>query len=75
MPTYLNVAALRSAAAFHGDDTPYAIARRSGLSLSTAYRTMTGETSPGVITLTRLAEAYGLALSDLIVPDVEQVAA
>lgn len=73
MPTHLNVTALRDAAAVHGDATTYAIARRSGLSLSTAYRTMTGETSPGIATLTQLADTYGLSISDLLVG--EQVAA
>lgn len=73
MPSYLNVSALRSAAAEYGDITAYAIARRSGLAVSTAYRTMTGETSPGVATLASLADAYGLSISDLIVD--EQVAA
>jgi transcriptional regulator with XRE-family HTH domain len=58
-PVYrLNVARLREIAAEHGDHTKYAIARRTGVNVSSAYRILDGQTQPDLISALRLAEAY-----------------
>jgi transcriptional regulator with XRE-family HTH domain len=56
----LNVARLRQIAAEHGDKTPYAIAKRSGVSISSAYRYVDGSAQPDLNSALRLAQAYDL---------------
>jgi transcriptional regulator with XRE-family HTH domain len=56
----LNVARLRAIAAEHGDRTPYAIAKRTGVSISSAYRYVDGSAQPDLNSALRLAQAYDL---------------
>ncbi len=56
----LNVARLRRIAAEHGDRTPYAIAKRTGVSISSAYRYVDGSAQPDLNSALRLAQAYDL---------------
>jgi transcriptional regulator with XRE-family HTH domain len=56
----LNVARLRAIAKEHGDKTPYAIAKRSGVSISSAYRYVDGSAQPDLNSALRLAQAYDL---------------
>lgn len=54
----LNVDRLREIAARHGDKTPYAIAKRTGVSISSAYRYVDGAAQPDLNSALRLAHAY-----------------
>jgi transcriptional regulator with XRE-family HTH domain len=56
----LNVTRLRDIAAKHGDKTPYAIAKRTGVSISSAYRYIDGSAQPDLNSALRLAQAYDL---------------
>ncbi|MGA5604059.1 helix-turn-helix domain-containing protein [Streptomyces griseoincarnatus] len=56
----LNVTRLRAIAAKHGDKTPYAIAKRTGVSISSAYRYIDGSAQPDLNSALRLAQAYDL---------------
>lgn len=56
----LNVARLRAVAEQHGDKTAWAIAKRSGVSVSSAYRYVDGSAQPDLNSALRLAEAYDL---------------
>ncbi|WCN06005.1 helix-turn-helix domain-containing protein [Streptomyces sp. M92] len=56
----LNVTRLRQIAAEHGDRTPYAIAKRTGVSISSAYRYVDGSAQPDLNSALRLAQAYDL---------------
>ncbi|MFD5002162.1 helix-turn-helix domain-containing protein [Streptomyces mutabilis] len=56
----LNVTRLRQIAAEHGDKTPYAIAKRTGVSISSAYRYVDGSAQPDLNSALRLAQAYDL---------------
>ncbi|GAA3957239.1 hypothetical protein GCM10022384_07860 [Streptomyces marokkonensis] len=56
----LNVTRLRAIAAQHGDKTPYAIAKRTGVSISSAYRYVDGSAQPDLNSALRLAQAYDL---------------
>jgi transcriptional regulator with XRE-family HTH domain len=70
----LNVARLRSIAKEHGDKTPYAIAKRSGVSISSAYRYIDGSAQPDLNSALRLAQAYDLdirTVMDLIEDDAQ----
>lgn len=69
MPTCLNVPKLLRIAAEHGDQTRYAIYRRTGLAESTVHRMIAGKTEPTLPTLRRLAAAYGVTVPDLLAPD------
>lgn len=69
MPTCLDVPKLRSIAAAHGDQTRYAIYRRTGLAESTVHRMIAGQTEPTLPTLRRIASAYGVSVTDLLVSD------
>ncbi|WP_030344893.1 helix-turn-helix domain-containing protein [Streptomyces sp. NRRL S-1022] len=54
----LNVAKLRAIAAQHGDKTPYAIAKRTGVSISSVYRYVDGSAQPDLNSALRLSTAY-----------------
>lgn len=54
-----SVARLREIAAEHGDHNPNAIARRTGINVSSAYRIHSGETQPDLISALRISDAYG----------------
>ncbi|MFZ3595125.1 helix-turn-helix domain-containing protein [Streptomyces sp. BH104] len=49
-----------------GDATHYAIAQRAGVRESTISRLISGRTVPTVATLCALADAYGIAIDDLV---------
>ncbi len=54
-----NAARLREAAAKRGDHNPNAMAKRTGISISSAYRIHSGETQPDLINALRISDAYG----------------
>ncbi|AQS70893.1 helix-turn-helix transcriptional regulator [Streptomyces pactum] len=56
----LNVARILEAAQKRGDRTAYAIAKRAGVSISSAYRYVDGSAQPDLNSALRLAEAYDL---------------
>ncbi|MFE3031511.1 helix-turn-helix domain-containing protein [Streptomyces canus] len=70
----LNVARLRAIAAQHGDKTPYAVAKTTGVNVSSAYRILREETQLDLISALRIAEAYDLDIRTLMdrVPDEEE---
>ncbi|WP_030798864.1 hypothetical protein [Streptomyces sp. NRRL S-337] len=59
---------LRDAAATKGDKTAYAIHRRTGIAESAAYRMMSGESQPDLISMLRIHYAYGVAIESLMEP-------
>ncbi|WP_327671902.1 MULTISPECIES: helix-turn-helix transcriptional regulator [unclassified Streptomyces] len=59
----LNVARILKAAEARGDRSAYAIAKRTGVNTSSAYRILTGQTQPDLNSALRLADAYGLDVS------------
>lgn len=56
----LNVRKLLDIAWKHGDKTPYAVAKRTGINTSSTYRILAGQTQPDLISALRLAQAYDL---------------
>ncbi|MEU2062863.1 helix-turn-helix transcriptional regulator [Streptomyces sp. NPDC013455] len=62
----LNVSRLQDIAATHGDKTTYAIAKRTGVSISSAYRYVDGSAQPDLISALRIAEAYDLDIRTLM---------
>lgn len=73
----LNVDRLRAIAAQHGDKTPYAIAKRTGVSISSAYRYVDGSAQPDLNSALRLAQAYDLdirTVMDLVEDEDEEPA-
>jgi len=64
----LNIARLRAIAEKHGDKTPYAIAKRSGVSISSAYRYIDGSAQPDLNSALRLAQAYDLDIRTVMDP-------
>jgi transcriptional regulator with XRE-family HTH domain len=68
MPSYrLNTARLFAAAAAAGDQSSYAVAKRTGLSQDTIGRLRKGTVSePTVQTLFVLADAYQVPVADLV---------
>jgi DNA-binding phage protein len=58
----LNVTRLREVASEHGDHTAYAIAKRTGVSVSSAYRILDGEGQPDLISALRIADTYDFDL-------------
>ncbi|MFI2761329.1 helix-turn-helix domain-containing protein [Streptomyces echinatus] len=62
----LNVDRLRHIASTHGDKNPHAIAKRTGVNISSAYRIVSGETQPDLISALRIAEAYDLDIRTLM---------
>lgn len=76
MPTYrLCSDRLREAAAAKGDDSSYAIAKRTGLAESTLSRLRRGKSQPTTGSLLILAAAYGLTVDDLVEYDTTEVPA
>jgi len=71
----LNVENLRAAAAAVGDNTDYAIAKRTGLGKSTISRLVNGACQPNATTQNRILSAYELPINKLMTNDQEQVAA
>nr|WP_240449233.1 helix-turn-helix transcriptional regulator [Streptomyces harenosi] len=59
---------MREIAARHGDQTPYAIAKRTGVSISSAYRYVDGSAQPDLNSALRLAQAYDLDIRTLMDP-------
>ncbi len=73
----LNIKRLREIAAEHGDRSAYAIAKRTGVNVSSAYRIHSGETQPDLINALRIANAYDLdirTLMDLVDDEEEEPA-
>ncbi|MFF9205099.1 helix-turn-helix domain-containing protein [Streptomyces sp. NPDC014986] len=62
----LNVAKLLEKTETCGDRTGYAIARRAGISESSAYRILAGEAQPDLNSAMRLAEAYDLDIREVM---------
>ncbi|MET8475377.1 helix-turn-helix transcriptional regulator [Streptomyces sp. NPDC006422] len=62
----LRVDALRKAARELGDDSGYAIAKRTGISEPTISKLLRGKVQPGVKTLLILTRSYGGSIEDLI---------
>lgn len=62
----LNVDRLREVADKHGDHSAYAIAKRTGVNVSSAYRIHSGETQPDLINALRIADAYDLDIRTLM---------
>jgi len=70
----LNVPRLRAITAQHGDKTPYAVAKTTGVSVSSVYRIFGEESQLDLISALRIAEAYDLDIRTLMdrVPDEEE---
>jgi DNA-binding phage protein len=64
----LRIDTLRDIAAAAGDRTAYAIHRRTGIAESAAYRMMSGESQPDLISMLRIHYAYGVAIESLMEP-------
>lgn len=62
----LRIDRLREAAAQHGDTTRHAIYRRTGISESSCYRILNGESQPDLNSLLRFAEAYSVSVESLM---------
>lgn len=62
----LNVVRLREVALKQGDSSAYAIARRTGVNVSSAYRICSGETQPDLINALRIADAYNVDIRALM---------
>jgi transcriptional regulator with XRE-family HTH domain len=62
----LNVTRLRAIAKKHGDRSAYAIAKRTGVNVSSAYRINSGETQPDLISALRIADAYDVDIRTLM---------
>jgi transcriptional regulator with XRE-family HTH domain len=71
----LNVARLREIAAERGDRTKYAIARRTGVNVSSAYRILSGETQPDLISALRIADTYDIDIRTVMDRVEKQTAA
>lgn len=70
----LNVTRLREVASKRGDSSAYAIARRTGVNISSAYRICSGETQPDLINALRIADAYGVVDIRVLMDRVEDEA-
>ncbi len=64
----LNVDRLRAIAARHGDNTAYAVAKRTGINVSSAYRILGEQTQPDLNSALLLAQAYDLDIRTLMDP-------
>jgi transcriptional regulator with XRE-family HTH domain len=62
----LHADTLRNRAREVGDDTGYAIARRTGLNESVVSRILRGRVSPGAKTLLTLSRIYDLSVEELV---------
>ncbi|MFD8577215.1 helix-turn-helix domain-containing protein [Streptomyces virginiae] len=67
----LRIDQLRNAALKAGDQRPADIAKRTGISESALSRMLRGQSTPGLVTIMKLRDSYGLTNKDLI----EEVAA
>lgn len=54
-----NAGRLRDVAAEHGDLNALAMAKSTGISVSSAYRIHSGATQPDLISALRISDAYG----------------
>lgn len=68
----LNIQNLREAAASLGDDSYYAIAKRTGLGETTVWRLMTGKCQPRAGTQGQLIKVYRLPIGQLMTDDDEE---
>lgn len=66
MTITFDVDRFKALAADHGDDTPAAIARRTGIDPTLISRLLRGERQPRLTTITRAADTYGARVDDLI---------
>ncbi|MZF56885.1 helix-turn-helix domain-containing protein [Streptomyces sp. SID5594] len=64
----LRVNRLREIAAQHGDTSPAAIARRTGIAESSVYRILSGASQPDLNSALRLANAYEITVEELMEP-------
>ncbi|THA82776.1 helix-turn-helix transcriptional regulator [Streptomyces sp. A0592] len=71
MPYRLRIDRLRDAAREAGDERGTDIAKRTGISESAVSRMLRGHSTPGLATIMKLRDSYGLTQKDL----VEEVAA
>ena len=62
----LDTAKILEVAALHGDKTRAAIYRRTGITESSVYRILNGETQPDLNSAMRLAEAYDLDIREVM---------
>lgn len=62
----LNIKRLREIAGRHGDHNAYAIAKRTGVNVSSAYRIHSGETQPDLINALRLSVIYDFDLREVM---------
>ncbi len=62
----LAVKVLRDEAAKRGHDTQEEIAEHAGINRSALSRTMAGHTVPSLLTVYRLAKAYGITIDELV---------
>jgi transcriptional regulator with XRE-family HTH domain len=62
----LDIAKVLEVAAHHGDNTRADIFRRTGITESSVYRILNGETQPDLNSAMRLAEAYDVDLRTVI---------
>ena len=62
----LNVARLLEKTQQHGDTTGYAIARRAGISESSAYRYLAGDAQPDLNSAMWLVEEYDLDIREVM---------
>lgn len=64
----LRIQRLREIAAQHGDTSPAAIARTTGIAESSVYRILSGASQPDLISALRLATAYDTTVEKLMEP-------
>lgn len=64
----LRIHRLREIAAQHGDTSPAAIARTTGIAESSVYRILSGASQPDLISALRLAAAYEITVEELMEP-------
>ncbi|MFW3473596.1 helix-turn-helix transcriptional regulator [Streptomyces microflavus] len=64
----LRIHRLREIAAQHGDISPAAIARTTGIAESSVYRILSGASQPDLISALRLAAAYEITVEELMEP-------
>lgn len=62
----LDIAKVLEVAEHHGDKTRADIYRRTGITESSVYRILNGETQPDLNSAMRLAESYDIDLRDVI---------
>lgn len=72
----LNVTRLREITKRHGDKTAYAVAKRSGISVSSAYRILGEQAQPDLNSALLIAQAYDLDIRTVmdLVEDEEEPA-